>query len=215
MYSCLLNELSTSHILLSVLQSNLVIDYFDLLGNAVLKLQDILDIWNESGNNICGSRLILVLDTEHSQKWARHVSYVVKNYVAIQTCKVTMNGSDPEGGQVPRIGNFSTDWMDYNGANISDVDIHDKSRPVKLLYGVSNPWTKFTFHKPTEDDIVKHWNTNFPKITRPLIKITNFPNCGKICCCCSMIVHCLKRCRMTWFPPAEYDTGHGFKLIRT
>ena len=64
-------------------------------------------------------------------------------------------------------------------------------------------------------DISQHWDANFPRLTKPLILITNFPQFGSVFCCCECVIRCLQRKRMAWFPPVECDTGHGFKLVRS
>ena len=161
-----------------------------------------------------GSRLVLVLDTQYSYKWLKQVRRLGDHrYVALQTCYYAPTSASLEAGKRFTVGLFTSEWSDYNGANINDVDFHDKSRDLRVVYGVSACWTDFTFHLPTESDIAQHWNANFPKFTRPLVKATNFTVMGNMCCCFTCLVKCIKRKRMRWAPPHELDTGHGFRLV--
>ena len=111
-----------------------------------------------------------------------------------------------------QVGVFTNEWMDFNGARINDVNFHDPERCLKSKYAVSRNWTDFTFHLPTETDILQHWKSNFPKFTRPLVSATKINACTS-CNCLSCLLRCIKRKRMRWAPPAELATGHGFKLV--
>ena len=169
--------------------------------------------WWQEMDNETGSRLIILLDTQYSYKWVKDVRRLANQYIAIQTCYFQRSSSDFEAGKRFNVGAFTTDWMDFNGANINDIDFHDKARDLKVVYGVSRCWTDFTFHLPTETDIAQHWNANFPKLTRPLVKATNFTVMGNMCCCLTCLIKCIKRTRMRWAPPHDLDTGHGFRLV--
>lgn len=181
--------------------------------NTNLKLDTLLDWWSAK-NADSGTRLILVLDTSHSHVWAKNITYIKNEYVAIQTFKLHRS-VDIEAVDGSTIGKFTQDWVHYNMAAEIDPDWSDKERTVRALYRVSTCWTDFTFHYPTPEDIAQHWDGNFPKLTKPLIKAVNFMGTGSVCCCCDCMTKCLKRTQMGWFPPKEVDTGHGFKLIRS
>ena len=175
----------------------------------------VVEWWREFGSQ-SGARLILILDTEFSHRWLRDVRRLSEDFISIQ-CS-TMNTSvtyDEEHEKGVRNGDFTQDWMDYNSCNMLGVVWSNPKKAFKAMYGVSSSWTDFRFLMPTEEDIAKHWDDNFPKCTRPLIKATNVGKIGGVCCCCECVVNCLKRSRMSWLPPAEYDTGHGFKLVRS
>ena len=174
-----------------------------------MTLDTLLEWWHEVDCH-SGARLILVLDTEKSFKWLAGVRQLQKDIIGIQTCM--LSNLDPE--DTSQLGDFTIEWIDYNSGNMSGVRFHSKERSLRAVYAVSKSWTDFVFHLPTEQDINQHWSMNFPRITIPLIKVTNFPRAGSMCCC-DCVVRCLKRKRMLWLPPLECDTGHGFRLIRS
>lgn len=184
-----------------------------LTGNGSLKLDTLLEWWTQK-NGESGSRLILVCDTHHSWRWAQEVAKISDDFVALQTCKFT-RPPDPEFGEKLTIGAFTNDWVDFNLGIEIDLEWSDKERVVRAIYKVSRSWTDFTFHLPTPEDIEQHWNSSFPKVTKPLIKAVNFMGTGSLCCCCDSIRKCFKRKKMQWLPPKVSDSGHGFKLVRS
>lgn len=179
-------------------------------------MESLLEWWQQY-NPLPRSRLILVLDSDHSYQWLRTVRRIRDDHVAVQTCRL-LTPDDPESTPRPRIGDFTSDWMNYSSGSTAATTVvswKDSQRLVRALYAVSRHWTDFVFHRPTDDDIVQHWDVNFPKVTKPLIMVTNFPKSDAIFCCCDCLIRCVKRTKMAWFPSAEYDTGHGFKLVRS
>ncbi|XP_013395203.1 transmembrane protein 168-A [Lingula anatina] len=188
-----------------------------LAGDGTLKYEDLLEWWREK-NADSDSRLILVLDTEHSYKWAKPVHKTRDAFIALQATKIGKY-TDPEEGATIKLGDFTKEWVEYNNVSLSgysDINWKDSSRVIKAVYSTSRCWTDFTFHLPTEDEIAQHWQSNFPKFTRPLIKATHFcPSVSNLCFCCDCVVRCMRRKKMAWFPPSELDTGHGFKLVRS
>lgn len=187
------------------------INYF--LGNGNLKLDTLLEWWSQK-NGESDSRLILVCDTQHSWRWAQDISKIDDSYIALQTCKFARS-PDPEFGEKLSVGAFTNDWVHYNINDEVDPAWSDKDRIVRGVYKVSKNWTNFVFHLPTHEDIQEHWESNFPRFTKPLIKGVNFFETGSICCCCDGVRRCVKRKRMQWLPPKATDTGHGFKLVRS
>lgn len=181
-------------------------------GNGSMKIDTLLEWWSEK-NNSSGSRLILVCDTVHSWRWAQEVAKV-EHYVALQTCKV-IRMPDVEFGSEATVGVFTDDWVSFNMNEELDTPWGDKERNIKAIYKVSKTWTDFKFHLPTSEDIEEHWNNNFPRFTKPLVKCVNFLQAGNVCCCCEGVRNCVKRKRMQWLPPKVADTGHGFKLVRS
>ena len=181
--------------------------------NQNLKLDTLLEWW-VAKNSDSGSRLILVLDSQYSWNWAKPVSQVTDAYVAIQTCKFT-RPPDPEFGEKKFVGTFTDDWVQYNQDGELEPNWSDKERVVRAVYKVSRIWTDFSFHLPTKEDIEDHWDVNFPKFTKPLVKGVNIVGNRSLCCCCEGVSSCCKRYRMKWLPPKTSDTGHGFKLIRS
>ena len=180
-------------------------------GNERLSFDTLLDWWHET-DSYSGARIILILDTEHSYKWIRRIRQLKQDTVGLQTCMLSTQ-IDPENAS--HLGDFTAEWVDYNSANLNGSNFHTKDRSLKAAYAVSRSWTDFMFHLPTDQDINHHWSANFPRVTKPLIKVTNFPKFGNMLCCCDCVFRCLKRKRMLWLPPLECDTGHGFKLVRS
>lgn len=184
-----------------------------LTGNGSLKFDTLIEWWTQK-NGESGSRLLLVCDTWHSWRWAQDVSKIDDNYVALQTCKFT-RVPDPEFGDKLTVGTFTDDWVTYNLTDDIEPAWSDKKRIVRGVYKVSKYWTNFVFHLPTVEDIEEHWDSNFPKFTKPLIKGVNFCETGGLCCICDGIRQFVKRKRMQWLPPKASETGHGFKLVRS
>ncbi|XP_071082473.1 transmembrane protein 168-like [Haliotis cracherodii] len=184
-----------------------------LADNKNLKPETLLEWW-ATKNDGSGSRLIIVLDAGHYTSWTRNIRNCVGEFVAIQTCKYS-RPADPESGGSGGVGSFTEDWVNYNVGKDIKPSWTDKTRPTEAIYVLSKYWSDFTFHLPTSEDFAQYWDTNFPKITKPLIKAVNLPSLGAICCMCTSILRCLRRKQMKWLPPKEIDTGHGFKLVRT
>ena len=203
-----------------------------------LKLETILELWREY-NAGSGARLILVLDTSGSHHWVSELRRHNDLVVAIQTCRAVKPSKDPEVGSGGfRVGDFTQEWVQYNcgrvkvGSDLSEeeeenglvsgsnghgqhVDWQSKGRVVRALYKVTRAWADFRFRMPTKEDMGQHWDSNFPKLTKPIFTITNFPQFGQLCCCTDWVFRCLRRLRLRWLPPMELDTGHGFKLVRS
>ena len=186
---------------------------FNFPGNGSLKFDTLMDWWTQK-NGDSGSRLILVCDTQHSWRCAQDVTKIDDNYVALQTCKFTRS-PDPEFGDKLTVGTFTDDWVTYNITDDVEPSWSDKKRVIRAIYKVSKNWTNFVFHLPTSEDIEEHWESNFPKFTKPLIKGVNFFETGGLCCFCDGIRRIFKRKRMQWLPPKVSETGHGFKLVRS
>ena len=113
------------------------------------------------------------------------------------------------------------------------VNWADKGRGLLAEYAVSRRWTDFAFRLPTGADTAQHWRDNFPRCTLPLLRLVTL--CQKrpdrasgdgggatpgaalldLFCVAGRLRRCLKRLRMSWLPPPQLDTGHGFRLIRS
>ncbi len=182
-----------------------------------LTLDTLLEWWREYHSET-HARLILVLDTNQSHRWVKPIRSLQDDYVAIQTFRPNHKvvSDDLEGGSKNKVGEFTAEWVTYNCSIVGKyADWLDKERTFVAVYGTSRCWTNFTFHLPDSQDMEYHWDINFPKITKPLIKVTNFPQVGKLCFCCKALLRCLRRKRMLWLPPLEVYTGHGFHLVRS
>uniref|UniRef100_A0A8C1VZK6 Transmembrane protein 168a n=1 Tax=Cyprinus carpio TaxID=7962 RepID=A0A8C1VZK6_CYPCA len=184
-----------------------------LAGGDCLRLQQILDMWKER-NASFSSRLILVLDTENSAPWVKAVRKVEKMYVAVQGAKMSPV-QDAEAQEAPRLGNFTAEWVKYNCDPDSGVQWSERGRVISAIYGVSKPWSDYALHLPTGSDVAKHWKTHFPKATYPLLAVANWC-CGlNLLWLCSVCLRCVRRLKLSWFPPSILDTGQGIKLVRS
>jgi hypothetical protein len=106
-------------------------------------------------------------------------------------------------------------YTQYNTGQELTVDWSGKQRPLRSIYTTSKAWPDFTFHLPTPDDYAQYWDSNFPRFTRPILRVLNIASISSLFCCCACVVRWLRRLQMSCLPPRELDTGHGFKLIRS
>ncbi|XP_028810839.1 transmembrane protein 168-A [Denticeps clupeoides] len=186
-----------------------------LAGGDTLRLDQLLDWWRERNSGYC-SRLILVLDTENSQPWVKTVQRLEGLYVAVQGADLSSIRSGAEGGNTaPRLGDFTSEWVEYNCSAESGAQWSDMGRGVTAVYGVSKHWSDYTLHLPTGSDVAKHWKTHFPRVTYPLVAVANWC-CGlNLLWVCGMCLRCFRRLKLAWFPPSVLDTGQGIKLVRS
>ncbi|XP_008399272.1 transmembrane protein 168-A [Poecilia reticulata] len=185
-----------------------------LAGGESLHLNQLLDMWKEK-NASHGSRLIVVLDTENSLPWVKEVRRAEGVYMAVQGAELPPSRLDPESGDVPLLGDFTSEWVEFNCDPTGDAQWAEKGRTVTATYGVSKHWSDYTLHLPTGSDVAKHWKTHFPKATYPMIHLSNWC-CGlNLFWLCSVFLRCFRRCKMAWFPPAVLDTGQGIKLVHS
>ena len=184
--------------------------------NKTLSLNSILTWWRNT-NNETGARLILLLDTSHSHKWVNDIWQVENDFIAIQTGKLTAS-FDAEEGNVFALGTITKLWDNFNTSEDASTPEHkwdEDSAKVDLVYGVSQKWCFFKFHEPTKGDIALHLEQNFPEFARPVIALfTHSPcNCHVLCMLKSWSMGVCRQMKLRWFPPAVYDTGHGFQFI--
>ncbi|XP_047431737.1 transmembrane protein 168-A [Mugil cephalus] len=185
-----------------------------LAGGESLHLAQLLELWKEKNAGHC-SRLIIVLDTENSLPWVKEVRRVEGVYVAVQGAELSATRVDPETGDAPLLGDFTSEWVEFNCNPSSDTQWSDKGRTVAAAYGVSKRWSDYTLHLPTGSDVAKHWKTHFPKATYPMVHLSNWC-CGlNLFWLCSTCLRCFRRCKLAWFPPAVLDTGQGIKLVHS
>ncbi|CAL1541875.1 unnamed protein product, partial [Lymnaea stagnalis] len=179
-----------------------------------LSLPMLLSWWNEKDKN-SGSRLILVLDTTHSFKWAQACQSVQTSYLAIQTCRYINRPESAEVGEKSTVGSFTKAYALFNEGQEVDVDWTTRSRPLRAIYKVSGSWADFTFHLPTREDVEGYWRVNFPAVMKPLMKVLNLPSLGSPFCCCRCCLRWMRWLQMKWLPPGQLDTGHGLQLLNT
>ncbi|XP_061922741.1 transmembrane protein 168-A [Entelurus aequoreus] len=185
-----------------------------LAGGESLHLSQLLDLWKEKNAGQC-ARLILVLDTENSLNWVKEVRRVDGVYVAVQTAQLSAAAPDPEVGEAPLLGDFTSEWVEFNCNPDSDTQWSENERTVTAVYGVSKRWSDYTLHLPTGSDVAKHWKTHFPKATYPMVHLSNWC-CGlNLFWTCSVCLRCFRRCKLAWFPPSVLDTGQGIKLVHS
>ncbi|XP_026875571.2 transmembrane protein 168-A [Electrophorus electricus] len=184
-----------------------------LAGGDCLRLEQILDMWKERNVGF-SSRLLLVLDTANAMPWVKAVRRVEGLYVAVQGAELSPAG-DAESQNGPRLGDFTSEWVEYNCNPDSGVQWSEQGRLVTATYGVSKCWSDYTLHLPTGCDVAKHWKTYFPRATYPLVTVANWC-CGlNLLWLCSACLRCIRRLKLVWFPPTVLDTGQGIKLVRS
>lgn len=185
-----------------------------LAGGESLHLAQLLELWKEKNAGHC-SRLILVLDTENSLPWVKEVRRVEGIYIAVQGAELPAARVDPEAGDIPFLGDFTSEWVEFNCTPSNDTQWSEKGRTVAAIYGMSKHWSDYTLHLPTGRDVAKHWKAHFPKATYPMVHLSNWC-CGlNLFWFCSMCLRCFRRCKLAWFPPTVLDTGLGIKLVHS
>lgn len=179
-------------------------------GGDTLRLDQILDWWREKNGSFC-SRLILVLDCDNSLPWVKQIRKVEGPYVAVQGATLA-RVTDVELQDPPQLGDFTSQWVEYNCNSNSNIQWSERGRAVSAVYGISKNWSDYTLHLPTGSDVTNHWSTYFPSMTYPVVHLALWlqPQSGG-----PNLMRCLKRIKLNWFPPAILDTGQGFKLVRS
>ncbi|GFN93438.1 transmembrane protein 168 [Plakobranchus ocellatus] len=212
-----------------------------LSDNKSLSLSMLLSWWQEQDKN-SGSRLILVLDTESSFKWAHMAASVKESFLAVQTCRYISRPESAEAGERCWVGSFTQAYVRFNNCDhkkqdsnrlgaakplteqeIVGLDWSSKQRPLRAMYRVSRSWSNFSFHQPGPQEVGEYWRATFPRIMSPLLKCLNLPEStagslgGPIPClgCSGCIVRWLRWLQMSCLPPRQLDTGHGLQLINT
>ncbi|KAM6895370.1 transmembrane protein 168-A [Xenentodon cancila] len=187
---------------------------WSLTGGESLQLGQLLEMWKEKNADHC-SRLIVVLDTENAVPWIKEVRKVDGIFVAVQGAELPTSNLDPEPGDAPLLGDFTSEWVEFNCKPNSENHWSERGRTVTAMYGVSKRWSDYTLHLPTGSDVAKHWKTHFPKATYPLVYLSNWC-CGlNLFWLCGVCLRCFRRCKLSWFPPAVLDTGQGIKLVHS
>ncbi|XP_029019308.1 transmembrane protein 168-A [Betta splendens] len=185
-----------------------------LAGGERLHLAQLLELWKEKNAGHC-SRLILILDTENSLPWVKEVRRLDGVHVAVQGAELLPMGMDLETGGAPLLGDFTSEWVEFNCNPRSDTQWSERGRAVMAVYGVSKRWSDYALHLPTGSDVAKHWKTHFPKATYPMVHLSNWC-CGlNLFWLCSVCLRCFRRCKLAWFPPSVLDTGQGIKLVHS
>ncbi|KAJ8002832.1 hypothetical protein DPEC_G00163070 [Dallia pectoralis] len=182
-----------------------------LAGGDTLQLEKILEWWREKNRYHC-SRLILVLDTENSLPWVKEVRKVEGLYVAVQGAQL-LHPKDVELQDAPQLGDFTSQWVEYNCNANSATQWSGRGRTVNAAYGISKHWSDYMLHLPTGTDVSKHW-AYFPKMTQ-WVQLALWCGGLNLFWACSSCLQCLRRIKLNWFPPAILDTGQGFKLVQS
>lgn len=184
-----------------------------LAGGDTLRLDQILEWWREK-NGSFRSRLILVLDCDNSLPWVKEVRKVEDLYVAVQGATLA-RATDVEMQDPPQLGDFTSQWVEYNCNSNSNIQWCERGRAVSAAYGISRHWSDYTLHLPTGSDVTNHWSMYFPQITYPVVQLALWCGGLNLLWLCSICLQCLKRVKLNWFPPVILDTGLGFKLVRS
>ncbi|XP_040018049.2 transmembrane protein 168 isoform X2 [Gasterosteus aculeatus] len=185
-----------------------------LAGGDTLSLDQILEWWKQT-NGCFRSRLIFVLDCNHSSPWVDEVKKAEGLYVAVQAATLSLV-TDVEQQEPPQLGDFTSQWVEYNCNSSSHIQWSERARSVSATYGVSRYWSDYTLPLPTGSYLSNYWRMHFPRMIGPLVPVSEgrfdgFSGRGL----CSVPLRYLKRLKLTWFPPAVLDTGQGFKLVRS
>lgn len=184
-----------------------------LSGGDTLRLDQILDWWREKNGSFC-SRLILVLDCENSLQWTKEVRKMEGVYAAVQGATLA-RVTDMEVEDPPQLGDFTSQWVEYNCKSNSDIRWSERGRAVSAHYGLSKHWSDYTLHLPTGSDVTNHWSMYFPRMTYPVVQLALWCSGLNLLWFCGVCLRCVKRIKLNWFPPAILDTGQGFKLVRS
>lgn len=176
-------------------------------------MDQILDWWREKNGSVC-ARLILVLDCDNSLVWVNDIRKVEGLYVAVQGATFA-RVTDAELRDQPRLGDFTSQWVEYNCNSNSNIHWLERGRAVLAAYGISKNWSDYTLHLPTGSDVTSHWSMYFPRMTYPVVHLALWCGSLNLLWLCSTCLRCLKRIKLNWFPPAILDTGQGFKLVRS
>ncbi|KAG8012837.1 hypothetical protein GBF38_020750 [Nibea albiflora] len=184
-----------------------------LAGGDTVRLDQILEWWREKNGSFC-SRLILVLDCENSLPWVNEVRRAREMYVAVQGASFART-TDVELREPPQLGDFTSEWVEYNCNPASNIQWCASGRAVSAAYGISEHWSDYTLHLPTGSDVTNHWSMYFPRMTYPVVQLALWSSSLNLLWLCSVCLRCLKRVKLNWFPPAILDTGQGFKLVRS
>ncbi|KAM6937432.1 transmembrane protein 168 [Xenentodon cancila] len=184
-----------------------------LAGGDTLCLHQILDWWREKNGSFC-SRLILVLDCDNSLPWVKEVQRVERLYVAVQGATLA-RATNVELQDRPQLGDFTSQWVEYNCNSNSNIQWSQGGRAVSATYGISKDWSDYTLHLPTGSDLTSHWSMYFPRMTYPVVQLGLWCGGLNLLWVCGFCLRFLRRIKLNWFPPAILDTGQGFKLVRS
>ncbi|XP_051548873.1 transmembrane protein 168-like [Myxocyprinus asiaticus] len=184
-----------------------------LSGGDILRLDKIVQLWREKNAGFC-SRLIIILDTENSLPWVKEVQNIEGLYVAVQGA-VLCSPTDLELQDTPQLGDFTSQWVDFNCNPESIVRWSERGRTVRAFYGISRHWSDYKLHLPTEKDVTRHWSLYFPRLTYPVVQLAHWCGGLNLFWVCGYCIRLLRRVKLTWFPPAVLDTGQGFKLVKS
>uniref|UniRef100_A0A915L8T7 Transmembrane protein 168 n=1 Tax=Romanomermis culicivorax TaxID=13658 RepID=A0A915L8T7_ROMCU len=194
---------------------------------------------NSGTNKYCRkhSRLILICDCLYSDQWLKLIKKIsAHDFVAMQTFSLddkvrtavttsTMEAKSIETSLVevnppPCIGDFTRLWVEYNGPNSKNRSLFESIAPdLHPRYQISKNWSDFHFARPNTKDICDFWRCHLPACAHRtlgcFVAVVNAPpllpdSLSDYLTC----LHFFKRWRMKFFPPAELDTGHGFKLVK-
>lgn len=185
-----------------------------LTDGKTLDFMTILKWWRDTHAST-GSRLILFLDTAHSDKWLQGLWDVAPDYIAIQTGKLQVC-YDPELGNNYPVGELTKMLLEVDSQEISErKSLKKKDAKVNPIYGVTKNWCCFKFHRPRAEDIAQHIDEHFPRFMKPVTKLFTYLPCStNITCMFDWIFDNCRRLKIKWFLPSVFDTGHGFKLVK-
>lgn len=187
------------------------------------------------------SRLILICDCENADQWIRSVRKVSgTTFVALQTYSLASTKStrskepirdDKEsvlsvgGGEnvetLHSVGDFTRLFVEYNAAGSHNRTLFDTLSPdLRPRYAVSRNWSDFRLARPDKYEVRVYWRHTLPRWTHgtlgavvDLMAVLGYTSRVDALLHRLTCVSVLQRWRLKLFPPAELDTGHGFKLL--
>uniref|UniRef100_UPI0037E6F7F1 transmembrane protein 168-like n=1 Tax=Semicossyphus pulcher TaxID=241346 RepID=UPI0037E6F7F1 len=184
-----------------------------LAGGDTLHMGQILEWWREKNGSSC-SRLIFVLDCNNSSQWVEEVRRVEGLFVAVQGATLA-RVTDVELRDPPQLGDFTSQWVEYNCNPNSNIKWSEKGRAVSATYGISKHWSDYKLQLPTRSDITTHWGMYFPRVTNPVVQLALGLRESESLWLCEACMRFFRRVKLNMFPPAILDTGQGFKLVRS
>ncbi|XP_037308247.2 transmembrane protein 168-like [Pungitius pungitius] len=185
-----------------------------LAGGDTLGLDQVLQWWKQT-NGCSRSRLIFVLDCNHSSPWVEEAKRAEGLYVAVQAATLSLV-TDVERPEPPQLGDFTSRWVEYNCNPNSGIQWSERGRCVSATYGVSRHWSDYALPLPTGSDLGTYWRMHFPRMVGVLAPVSWGRSDGlDVWGLCSLPLRYLRRLKLNWFPPAVLDTGQGFKLVRS
>ncbi|KAK4469024.1 hypothetical protein MN116_007490 [Schistosoma mekongi] len=153
--------------------------------NSVITLKNLINAWEVSSSNSkvikqTHSRLLIILDTLHSEKWYNSLMKSSTHcYVALQSSVPLLNVYTSQCSSDLKIGLFTELWIKVNieaiTTGISIEKLHRKlkclQQPIKFIYSTTSNWFNYSLRQPSAQEIRNYWRTTFPLYSQPLCSL--------------------------------------------